>query len=151
MTVAHNKLRICLGLYLGDLWMRIILQNWRHTEWREVPNYEGKVNLSGTSELSRCRSECVCLCAFGNVVPQLFSSVFGIGPKTAESWYHRGLRTFEQVLSEPSIRLNRMQTAGKQWCQSHARVLSLSSFNHHLLSPTWHIWTTFPWIKFFMP
>ncbi|KAG1963037.1 DNA polymerase lambda [Pimephales promelas] len=43
---------------------------------------------------------------------KLFSSVFGVGPKTAESWYCRGLRTFEQVLTEPSIRLNRMQTAG---------------------------------------
>ncbi|XP_050982202.1 DNA nucleotidylexotransferase [Labeo rohita] len=43
---------------------------------------------------------------------KLFSSVFGVGPKTAENWFCRGLRTFEQVLSEPSIRLNRMQTAG---------------------------------------
>ncbi|XP_043110716.1 DNA nucleotidylexotransferase [Puntigrus tetrazona] len=43
---------------------------------------------------------------------KLFSSVFGVGPKTAENWFFRGLRTFEQVLSEPSIRLNRMQTAG---------------------------------------
>uniref|UniRef100_A0A671R6H4 Deoxynucleotidyltransferase, terminal n=1 Tax=Sinocyclocheilus anshuiensis TaxID=1608454 RepID=A0A671R6H4_9TELE len=43
---------------------------------------------------------------------KLFSSVFGVGLKTAESWFCRGLRTFEQVLSEPSIRLNRMQTAG---------------------------------------
>uniref|UniRef100_A0A671LJD5 DNA nucleotidylexotransferase-like n=1 Tax=Sinocyclocheilus anshuiensis TaxID=1608454 RepID=A0A671LJD5_9TELE len=43
---------------------------------------------------------------------KLFSSVFGVGPKTAENWFCRGLRTFEQVLSEPSIRLNRMQTMG---------------------------------------
>uniref|UniRef100_A0A9J7X1N6 DNA-directed DNA/RNA polymerase mu n=1 Tax=Cyprinus carpio carpio TaxID=630221 RepID=A0A9J7X1N6_CYPCA len=43
---------------------------------------------------------------------KLFSSVFGVGPKTAENWFCRGLRTFEQVLNEPSIRLNRMQTAG---------------------------------------
>uniref|UniRef100_A0A672SQ85 DNA-directed DNA/RNA polymerase mu n=1 Tax=Sinocyclocheilus grahami TaxID=75366 RepID=A0A672SQ85_SINGR len=43
---------------------------------------------------------------------KLFSSVFGVGPKTAENWFCRGLRTFEQVLSEPSVRLNRMQTAG---------------------------------------
>uniref|UniRef100_A0A8C2BLB8 DNA-directed DNA/RNA polymerase mu n=1 Tax=Cyprinus carpio TaxID=7962 RepID=A0A8C2BLB8_CYPCA len=43
---------------------------------------------------------------------KLFSSVFGVGPKTSENWFFRGLRTFEQVLSEPSIRLNRMQTAG---------------------------------------
>ncbi|XP_026105885.1 DNA nucleotidylexotransferase-like [Carassius auratus] len=43
---------------------------------------------------------------------KLFSSVFGVGPKTSESWFCRGLRSFEQVLSEPSVRLNRMQTAG---------------------------------------
>ncbi|XP_052428081.1 DNA nucleotidylexotransferase [Carassius gibelio] len=43
---------------------------------------------------------------------KLFSSVFGVGPKTSESWFCRGLRSFEQVLNEPSVRLNRMQTAG---------------------------------------
>uniref|UniRef100_A0A672SRB5 DNA-directed DNA/RNA polymerase mu n=1 Tax=Sinocyclocheilus grahami TaxID=75366 RepID=A0A672SRB5_SINGR len=43
---------------------------------------------------------------------KLFSSVFGVGPKTAENWFCRGLRTFAERMSEPSVRLNRMQTAG---------------------------------------
>ncbi|XP_076025395.1 DNA nucleotidylexotransferase [Genypterus blacodes] len=43
---------------------------------------------------------------------KLFTSVFGVGPKTAEKWYRRGLRSFTDVLAEPSIHLNRMQQSG---------------------------------------
>ncbi|XP_072247530.1 DNA nucleotidylexotransferase [Leuresthes tenuis] len=43
---------------------------------------------------------------------KLFTSVFGVGPKTAEKWYRRGLRSFSDVLAEPSIQLNRMQQSG---------------------------------------
>uniref|UniRef100_A0A8C7YQ72 BRCT domain-containing protein n=1 Tax=Oryzias sinensis TaxID=183150 RepID=A0A8C7YQ72_9TELE len=43
---------------------------------------------------------------------QVFTSVFGVGLKTAEKWYRRGLRTFPDVMAEPSIRLNRMQQSG---------------------------------------
>ncbi|MEQ2204170.1 hypothetical protein XENOCAPTIV_009023 [Xenoophorus captivus] len=43
---------------------------------------------------------------------KLFTSVFGVGPKTAEKWYRRGFRSFSGVLSEPSIQLNRMQQSG---------------------------------------
>ncbi|XP_053188991.1 DNA nucleotidylexotransferase [Scomber japonicus] len=43
---------------------------------------------------------------------KLFTSVFGVGPKTAEKWYRRGLRSFSDILAEPSIQLNRMQQTG---------------------------------------
>ncbi|XP_042565547.1 LOW QUALITY PROTEIN: DNA nucleotidylexotransferase [Clupea harengus] len=43
---------------------------------------------------------------------KLFTSVFGVGPKTAEKWYLRGLRTLEEIVSEPHVHLNRMQQAG---------------------------------------
>uniref|UniRef100_A0A3B4FC17 DNA-directed DNA/RNA polymerase mu n=1 Tax=Pundamilia nyererei TaxID=303518 RepID=A0A3B4FC17_9CICH len=43
---------------------------------------------------------------------KLFTSVFGVGPKTAEKWYRRGLRSFSDVLAEPDIHLNRMQQSG---------------------------------------
>ncbi|XP_056148150.1 DNA nucleotidylexotransferase, partial [Lampris incognitus] len=43
---------------------------------------------------------------------KLFASVFGVGPKTAEKWYRKGLRSFDEVLAEPGIQLNRMQEAG---------------------------------------
>ncbi|XP_077585834.1 DNA nucleotidylexotransferase [Stigmatopora nigra] len=43
---------------------------------------------------------------------KLFTSVFGVGLKTAEKWYRRGLRSFSEILSEPSIELNRMQKSG---------------------------------------
>ncbi|KAM6916032.1 DNA nucleotidylexotransferase [Xenentodon cancila] len=43
---------------------------------------------------------------------KLLTSVFGVGPKTAEKWYRRGLRSFSDVLAEPSIHLNRMQQSG---------------------------------------
>lgn len=45
---------------------------------------------------------------------QLFTSVFGIGPKTAEKWYRKGLRTFEEVHADNSVILNRRQEAGKK-------------------------------------
>uniref|UniRef100_A0A3B5LD22 Deoxynucleotidyltransferase, terminal n=1 Tax=Xiphophorus couchianus TaxID=32473 RepID=A0A3B5LD22_9TELE len=43
---------------------------------------------------------------------KLFTSVFGVGPKTAEKWYRRGLRSFSDVLAQPGIHLNRMQQSG---------------------------------------
>ncbi|TRY65630.1 hypothetical protein DNTS_009868 [Danionella cerebrum] len=45
-------------------------------------------------------------------VIQLFCSVFGVGVRTAENWFYQGLRSLEQVLAEPGVRLNRRQTAG---------------------------------------
>uniref|UniRef100_A0A665UFM2 BRCT domain-containing protein n=1 Tax=Echeneis naucrates TaxID=173247 RepID=A0A665UFM2_ECHNA len=43
---------------------------------------------------------------------KLFTSVFGVGPKTADKWYRQGLRSFSDVLTEPGIHLNRMQQTG---------------------------------------
>lgn len=43
---------------------------------------------------------------------QLFTGVFGVGPKTAEQWFCRGLRSFADVLAEPRVHLNRMQRSG---------------------------------------
>ncbi|XP_041803320.1 DNA nucleotidylexotransferase [Chelmon rostratus] len=43
---------------------------------------------------------------------KLFTSVFGVGPKTAEKWYRRGLRSFSGILADRSIQLNRMQHSG---------------------------------------
>ncbi|XP_045926028.1 DNA nucleotidylexotransferase [Micropterus dolomieu] len=43
---------------------------------------------------------------------KLFTSVFGVGPKTSEKWYRRGLRSFSDILADPSIHLNRMQQSG---------------------------------------
>ncbi|XP_063731730.1 DNA nucleotidylexotransferase [Eleginops maclovinus] len=43
---------------------------------------------------------------------KLFTSVFGVGPKTAEKWFCRGLRSFNDILTDPSIHLNRMQQSG---------------------------------------
>uniref|UniRef100_A0A9J7ZPV8 DNA nucleotidylexotransferase n=1 Tax=Cyprinus carpio carpio TaxID=630221 RepID=A0A9J7ZPV8_CYPCA len=60
---------------------------------------------------------------------KLFSSVFGVGPKTSENWFFRGLRTFEQVLSEPSIRLNRMQTAGFLFYEDISNPVSRTEAN----------------------
>ncbi|XP_034079766.1 DNA nucleotidylexotransferase [Gymnodraco acuticeps] len=43
---------------------------------------------------------------------KLFTSVFGVGPKTAEKWFCRGLRSFSDILTDHSIHLNRMQQSG---------------------------------------
>ena len=44
---------------------------------------------------------------------QLFTSVFGVGPKTAEKWHRGGLRTLKDALEDPDVELNAMQKAGK--------------------------------------
>ena len=43
---------------------------------------------------------------------QLFTSVFGVGPKTAEKWYRAGLRSLDQILADQNIHLNHMQQNG---------------------------------------
>ncbi|XP_075906214.1 DNA nucleotidylexotransferase isoform X2 [Nelusetta ayraudi] len=43
---------------------------------------------------------------------KLFTSVFGVGPKTAEKWYRLGLRSFGDVMADHTIQLNRMQQNG---------------------------------------
>uniref|UniRef100_A0A3B4YYZ8 DNA nucleotidylexotransferase n=1 Tax=Seriola lalandi dorsalis TaxID=1841481 RepID=A0A3B4YYZ8_SERLL len=55
---------------------------------------------------------------------KLFTSVFGVGPKTAEKWYRRGLRSFSDVLTEPSIQLNRMQQTGFLHYEDISRAVS---------------------------
>ena len=56
-------------------------------------------------------SERVILCA--SLSRQLFTSVFGVGPKTAEKWHRGGLRTLNDALEDPGVELNSMQKAGK--------------------------------------
>uniref|UniRef100_A0A4W4ELB8 BRCT domain-containing protein n=1 Tax=Electrophorus electricus TaxID=8005 RepID=A0A4W4ELB8_ELEEL len=53
---------------------------------------------------------------------KLFTSVFGVGPKTGDKWYRRGLRALEQVHSEPSIQLNKMQAAGTPLIHMHTHI-----------------------------
>uniref|UniRef100_A0A8C4EXD1 DNA nucleotidylexotransferase n=1 Tax=Dicentrarchus labrax TaxID=13489 RepID=A0A8C4EXD1_DICLA len=55
---------------------------------------------------------------------KLFTSVFGVGPKTAEKWYRRGLRSFSEILADRSIRLNRMQQSGFQHYGDISRAVS---------------------------
>ncbi|XP_026165528.1 DNA nucleotidylexotransferase [Mastacembelus armatus] len=55
---------------------------------------------------------------------KLFTSVFGVGPKTAEKWYRRGLRSFSDILAEPSIQLNQMQQSGFLHYEDISRAVS---------------------------
>ncbi|KAG9344396.1 hypothetical protein JZ751_011066 [Albula glossodonta] len=43
---------------------------------------------------------------------KLFTSVFGVGLKTAEKWYRKGHRTFEDIHADHNLHLNKMQKAG---------------------------------------
>ncbi|XP_056904175.1 DNA nucleotidylexotransferase isoform X1 [Takifugu flavidus] len=43
---------------------------------------------------------------------KIFTSVFGVGPKTAEKWYRSGLRSLDHILADQSIQLNHMQQNG---------------------------------------
>ncbi|XP_030628137.1 DNA nucleotidylexotransferase [Chanos chanos] len=55
---------------------------------------------------------------------KLFTSVFGVGPKTAEKWYRKGLRTLKAVLAEPDIHLNKMQEAGFLYYEDISKSVS---------------------------
>uniref|UniRef100_A0A4W5M5B0 DNA-directed DNA polymerase X domain-containing protein n=1 Tax=Hucho hucho TaxID=62062 RepID=A0A4W5M5B0_9TELE len=75
---------------------------------------------------------------------KLFTSVFGVGPKTAEKWYRRGLRSLKEILAEPNIQLNRMQRAGflyyrdisKAVCKAEAKALrSIIEETAHWIAP----------------
>ncbi|XP_034464575.1 DNA nucleotidylexotransferase isoform X1 [Hippoglossus hippoglossus] len=55
---------------------------------------------------------------------KLFTSVFGVGPKTAEKWYRRGLRSFGGILTDPSIQLNQMQQTGFLHYEDISRAVS---------------------------
>ncbi|XP_071337403.1 DNA nucleotidylexotransferase isoform X3 [Trachinotus anak] len=55
---------------------------------------------------------------------KLFTSVFGVGPKTAEKWYRGGLRSFSDVLTDPSIQLNQMQQTGFLHYEDISRAVS---------------------------
>nr|XP_009942513.1 PREDICTED: DNA nucleotidylexotransferase [Opisthocomus hoazin] len=41
-----------------------------------------------------------------------FTSVFGVGVKTSEKWYRKGLRTLEEVKADKTLKLSKMQKAG---------------------------------------
>ncbi|XP_075830189.1 DNA nucleotidylexotransferase [Microtus pennsylvanicus] len=43
---------------------------------------------------------------------KLFTSVFGVGLKTAEKWFQMGFRTLSKIKSDKSLRFTRMQKAG---------------------------------------
>ncbi|XP_017318673.1 DNA nucleotidylexotransferase [Ictalurus punctatus] len=55
---------------------------------------------------------------------KIFTSVFGVGPKTAEKWYRKGLRSLEQIASDSSIHLNKMQIAGFQYYEDISKPVS---------------------------
>nr|XP_019946021.1 PREDICTED: DNA nucleotidylexotransferase isoform X1 [Paralichthys olivaceus] len=55
---------------------------------------------------------------------KLFTSVFGVGPKTAEKWYRSGLRSFSDILTEPDIHLNPMQQTGFLHYEDISRAVS---------------------------
>ncbi|MBN3290029.1 TDT nucleotidylexotransferase, partial [Polypterus senegalus] len=43
---------------------------------------------------------------------KLFTSIFGVGLKTAEKWYRKGLRSLDEVKADTSLRFTKMQKAG---------------------------------------
>uniref|UniRef100_A0AAV2JJU1 DNA-directed DNA polymerase X domain-containing protein n=1 Tax=Knipowitschia caucasica TaxID=637954 RepID=A0AAV2JJU1_KNICA len=55
---------------------------------------------------------------------KLFTSVFGVGAKTADKWFQRGLRTLPQIQTHPGIQLTRMQRHGFLHHQHLCRGLS---------------------------
>ncbi|KAM8924783.1 DNA nucleotidylexotransferase [Pelodytes ibericus] len=57
---------------------------------------------------------------------KLFTSVFGVGLKTAEKWYRMGFRTFEEIKSNQDIKLTKMQKFGFLYYEDIASSVSKS-------------------------
>ncbi|XP_058891769.1 DNA nucleotidylexotransferase [Acipenser ruthenus] len=55
---------------------------------------------------------------------KLFTSVFGVGLKTAEKWYRRGFRSLEEVKADSSIHFTKMQKAGFLYYDDISRAVS---------------------------
>uniref|UniRef100_A0A8C3ATW8 DNA-directed DNA/RNA polymerase mu n=1 Tax=Cyclopterus lumpus TaxID=8103 RepID=A0A8C3ATW8_CYCLU len=67
---------------------------------------------------------------------KLFTSVFGVGPKTADKWHRRGLRSFSDILADRSIHLNRMQQSGTSTSQHFHSFASKRHVIRFLLVPS---------------
>ncbi|XP_076777100.1 DNA nucleotidylexotransferase isoform X2 [Arvicanthis niloticus] len=53
-----------------------------------------------------------CLGDKAKCVIELFTSVFGVGLKTAEKWFRMGFKTLHEIKSDKSLRFTQMQKAG---------------------------------------
>ncbi|XP_066549180.1 DNA nucleotidylexotransferase [Amia ocellicauda] len=63
-------------------------------------------------EYGRCCKVQHVLCDDRYQTMKLFTGVFGVGLKTAEKWYRKGFRSFEDVQTDDTIRYTKMQKAG---------------------------------------
>uniref|UniRef100_A0A8C5PKK3 DNA nucleotidylexotransferase n=1 Tax=Leptobrachium leishanense TaxID=445787 RepID=A0A8C5PKK3_9ANUR len=57
---------------------------------------------------------------------KLFTSVFGVGLKTAEKWYRMGFKTIEEIKSNPDLKLTKMQKYGFQYYEDIGSFVSKS-------------------------
>uniref|UniRef100_A0A4W3JX88 DNA nucleotidylexotransferase n=1 Tax=Callorhinchus milii TaxID=7868 RepID=A0A4W3JX88_CALMI len=48
---------------------------------------------------------------------KLFTSIFGVGLKTADRWYRLGFRTLEEVQAAKDLKFTKMQKAGLMYCE----------------------------------
>uniref|UniRef100_A0A8C4XA22 Deoxynucleotidyltransferase, terminal n=1 Tax=Erpetoichthys calabaricus TaxID=27687 RepID=A0A8C4XA22_ERPCA len=55
---------------------------------------------------------CVIFISCSQLYFALFTSIFGVGLKTAEKWYRKGLRSLDEVKADTSLRFTKMQKAG---------------------------------------
>ncbi|XP_043846114.1 DNA nucleotidylexotransferase [Dromiciops gliroides] len=75
---------------------------------------------------------------------KLFTSVFGVGLKTADKWYRMGFRTLSKIRSDKSLKLTKMQKAGFQYYEDLVGCVSKAEADAVNLLVKEAVWTFLP-------
>ncbi|XP_074089358.1 DNA nucleotidylexotransferase [Macrotis lagotis] len=75
---------------------------------------------------------------------KLFTSVFGVGLKTAEKWYRMGFRTLSKIQSDKSLRFTKMQKAGFLYYEDLIDCVSKAEADAVNLLVKEAVWTFLP-------
>ncbi|KAM9062199.1 DNA nucleotidylexotransferase isoform X1 [Sarcophilus harrisii] len=75
---------------------------------------------------------------------KLFTSVFGVGLKTAEKWYRMGFRTLSKIQSDKSLKFTKMQKAGFLYYEDLISCVSKAEADAVSLIVKEAVWTFLP-------
>ncbi|XP_020852404.1 LOW QUALITY PROTEIN: DNA nucleotidylexotransferase [Phascolarctos cinereus] len=75
---------------------------------------------------------------------KLFTSVFGVGLKTAEKWYRMGFRTLSKIRSDKSLKFTKMQEAGFRYYDDLIACVSKAEADAVSLLVKEAVWTFLP-------
>uniref|UniRef100_F6UMV3 DNA nucleotidylexotransferase n=1 Tax=Monodelphis domestica TaxID=13616 RepID=F6UMV3_MONDO len=75
---------------------------------------------------------------------KLFTSVFGVGLKTADKWYRMGFRTLNKIRSDKTLKLTKMQKAGLCYYEDLIDCVSKAEADAVSLLVQDAVWTFLP-------